>query len=108
MIAEWEPEPLAPTEHPSDREVDPSPIVTGYISYMIIMMLFIWGHHCYCRTVGVHITVDGKKCINLATFNFLGFLGNTAIKVYTHPQLKSSYIMHNVMRLSYLHLIFPS
>ena len=33
------------------------------------------------RTVGVHITVNGKECINLATFNFLGFLGNTAIKV---------------------------
>jgi hypothetical protein len=38
-----------------------------------------------CRTVGVHITVNGKKCINLATYNFLGFLGNTAIKVYTQP-----------------------
>ena len=29
LIAEWEPEPLVPTEHPSDREIDPAPIVTG-------------------------------------------------------------------------------
>ena len=29
LIAEWEPEPLVPTEHPNDREVDPAPIVTG-------------------------------------------------------------------------------
>lgn len=37
LIAEWEPEPLVPTEHPSDREVDPSPIVTGYIDYIILI-----------------------------------------------------------------------
>ena len=30
LIADWEPEPLVPTEHPSDREVDPAPIVSGY------------------------------------------------------------------------------
>ena len=35
LIAEWEPEPLVPTEHPSDREVDPAPIVTGYDNTMI-------------------------------------------------------------------------
>ena len=40
------------------------------------------------RTVGVHITVNGKECINLATYNFLGFLGNTAIKVHPHPEIK--------------------
>ena len=34
LIAEWEPEPLVPTEHPSDREVDPAPIITGYIDYI--------------------------------------------------------------------------
>lgn len=35
LIAEWEPEPLVPTETPSDREVDPAPIVTGYINFVI-------------------------------------------------------------------------
>ena len=32
LIADWEPEPLVPTEHPSDREVDPAPVVTGYVN----------------------------------------------------------------------------
>ena len=56
---------------------------------MIISYYHIMGCVNDCRTVGSHITVNGKECINLATYNFLGFLGNTAIKVHTQPQLKS-------------------
>ena len=32
-------------------------------------------------TAGAHITINGKECINLATFNFLGLLGGPTIKV---------------------------
>lgn len=38
---------------------------------------------CVFSTAGPHITINGKECINLATFNFLGLLGNSTIKVYT-------------------------
>jgi len=31
MIAEWQPEPLVPDVYPKDREVDTSPVVTGYV-----------------------------------------------------------------------------
>ncbi|XP_064386088.1 serine palmitoyltransferase 1-like [Halichondria panicea] len=60
LIGEWNPEPLVPDGYPSDREVDPSPIVTG--------------------TAGAHITVNGKECLNLATLNFLGLLENSTVK----------------------------
>jgi len=60
MIEEWQPEPLVPDVYPKDREVDTSPVVTG--------------------TAGPRITLNGKECINLATFNFLGLLGNQAVK----------------------------
>ena len=33
LIEEWQPEPLVPDEFPKDREVDFSPIVTGYVNY---------------------------------------------------------------------------
>ena len=29
LIAEWQPDPLVPDEFPKDRELDPSPVVTG-------------------------------------------------------------------------------
>lgn len=60
LIAEWQPDPLVPDDFPNDGEVDPSPIVSG--------------------TAGSHITVDGRECINLATFNFLGLLENSSVK----------------------------
>jgi len=30
---------------------------------------------------GHKLTLDGKECLNLATFNFLGFVGNEDIEV---------------------------
>lgn len=30
LIEEWRPEPLVPEKFPKDREVDKSPVVTGY------------------------------------------------------------------------------
>lgn len=59
IIAQWEPEPLVPNVYPTDRAVDPAPIVTG--------------------VAGLHVTVNGKRCLNLATFNFLGLLGEQGI-----------------------------
>ncbi len=34
-----------------------------------------------CSTAGSHMIVDGKDCINLATFNLLGFLEHPKVKV---------------------------
>ena len=33
------------------------------------------------RAPGTEIVVNGKKCLNLGTFNFLGFAGNQSVKV---------------------------
>ena len=33
------------------------------------------------RAPGTDIVVNGKKCLNLGTFNFLGFAGNQSVKV---------------------------
>lgn len=60
LIAEWQPEPLVPSGYPNDREVDLSPVVSS--------------------SLGPHVIVNGKECLNLATFNFLGFLGNQEVK----------------------------
>ena len=38
---------------------------------------------CY-STAGPQITVNGKECLNLATFNFLGLLNNQAVKASHH------------------------
>ncbi|KAM9519219.1 serine palmitoyltransferase 1 isoform 1-T1 [Salvelinus alpinus] len=59
LIEEWQPEPLVPPmskDHPS-LNYD---IVTGPPSHKII--------------------VNGKECINFASFNFLGFLDNERVK----------------------------
>ncbi|XP_065905066.1 serine palmitoyltransferase 1-like isoform X2 [Dysidea avara] len=60
LIAEWQPEPLIPKGYPGDHSVDDAPIVTG--------------------APGTDIVVNGKKCLNLGTFNFLGFAGNQSVK----------------------------
>jgi len=57
LIDEWQPEPLVPaiSDDPLIKPVN-SRLVTG--------------------SPGVKVTVNGKECINLATFNFLNFIGN--------------------------------
>uniref|UniRef100_A0A3Q1BSA4 Serine palmitoyltransferase 1 n=1 Tax=Amphiprion ocellaris TaxID=80972 RepID=A0A3Q1BSA4_AMPOC len=59
LIEEWQPEPLVPAisrEHPSLNYV----VVTGPPSHKIV--------------------IDGKECINFASFNFLGLLDNKRVK----------------------------
>ena len=36
---------------------------------------------CIHSCLGAHVVVDGKECLNLATFNFLGFIDNKEVKV---------------------------
>lgn len=67
LIEEWQPEPLVPPvskDHPS-LNYD---IVTGPPSHKII--------------------VNGKECINFASFNFLGFLDNERVKQKALASLK--------------------
>jgi len=59
LIQEWQPEPLVPKEQVDDYILNPK-IVHG--------------------KAGVTMNVDGKDCINLATFNFLGFVGKETIE----------------------------
>uniref|UniRef100_A0A8C5HVZ6 Serine palmitoyltransferase 1 n=2 Tax=Gouania willdenowi TaxID=441366 RepID=A0A8C5HVZ6_GOUWI len=67
LIEEWQPEPLVPTlskDHPS-LSYD---IVTGSPSHKII--------------------INGKECINFASFNFLGLLDNERVKQKALSSLK--------------------
>uniref|UniRef100_A0A4W4GZC3 Serine palmitoyltransferase 1 n=1 Tax=Electrophorus electricus TaxID=8005 RepID=A0A4W4GZC3_ELEEL len=67
LIEEWQPEPLVPTvskDHPS-LNYD---VVSGPPSHKII--------------------VNGKECINFASFNFLGLLDNERVKVCALASLK--------------------
>ena len=36
--------------------------------------------HANHSSLGVHVVVNGRDCLNLATFNFLGFIGNSEVK----------------------------
>ncbi|XP_070564093.1 serine palmitoyltransferase 1-like [Ptychodera flava] len=58
LVAEWEPEPLVP------ELVDRSAA-----NYKVVS-----------KQGGAHVTVDGKECLNLATFNFLGMLGKKPVE----------------------------
>ncbi|XP_052464561.1 serine palmitoyltransferase 1 isoform X1 [Carassius gibelio] len=67
LIEEWQPEPLVPPvskDHPS-RNYD---VVTGPPSHKII--------------------VNGKECINFASFNFLGLLDSERVKLKALSSLK--------------------
>lgn len=67
LIEEWQPEPLVPLmskDHPALN----NNIVSGPPTHNIV--------------------VDGKKCINLATFNFLGLLDNEKVKNAALASLK--------------------
>lgn len=60
MIKDWQPEPLVPADtYPTDRPSEDDPVVSGI--------------------AGPHVTVNGIQCLNLATYNFLGLLGNKSI-----------------------------
>ena len=59
LIQEWKPEPLVP-------EVDP-----GHPALHVPVI---------DEKPGKHMTVDGHKCLNLATHNYLGFAGNETIE----------------------------
>ncbi|XP_044102937.1 LOW QUALITY PROTEIN: serine palmitoyltransferase 1-like [Neovison vison] len=67
LIEEWQPEPLVPPiskDHPALNYN----IVSGSPSHNIV--------------------VNGKKCVNFASFNFLGLLDNTHVKVAALASLK--------------------
>merc|ERR1712113_622578 len=54
LIDEWEPEPLTPDSGDEDSRIVQS-------------------------APGLEVTLDDKKCLNFASFNFLSFLGNSKI-----------------------------
>ena len=56
----------------------------------------LYGKLYFSRTAGPHVTVNGRDCVNLATFNFLGLLGDPAIKVFLFdcvPSVTSIFIL---------------
>ncbi|XP_076439989.1 serine palmitoyltransferase 1-like [Babylonia areolata] len=62
LVADWKPEPLVP-DVPDDN-----PILQAMDKY------------CISGPAGKMINVNGKNCINMATLNFLGFIGNQEIE----------------------------
>ncbi|KAF4804138.1 Serine palmitoyltransferase 1 [Turdus rufiventris] len=67
LIEEWQPEPLVPPV-PKDHPALNYNIVSGPPTHII--------------------TVNGKKCINFASFNFLGLLNNENVKNAAQASLK--------------------
>ncbi|XP_019715238.1 serine palmitoyltransferase 1-like, partial [Hippocampus comes] len=67
LIEEWQPEPLAPTIS-KDSPYITYDVVTGPPSHKII--------------------INGKECINFASFNFLGLLDNERVKQKALSSLK--------------------
>nr|CAB3266548.1 serine palmitoyltransferase 1 [Phallusia mammillata] len=59
LVNEWKPEPLVPPLAETISSADPYRLVTG--------------------SPGKTIVVDGNECLNFATMNFLGLLGNPGI-----------------------------
>lgn len=59
LIAEWEPEPLVPATPPDHHALHPR---------------WVEGK------MGKFVTVEGKSCLNMATLNFLGFIGEERIE----------------------------
>ncbi|KAK3773555.1 hypothetical protein RRG08_022266 [Elysia crispata] len=70
LIEEWVPEPLAP-DVPDDH-----PILTAMEKY------------CIEGQNGKYVKVNGKSCINLATFNFLSMVGKKEIEDVALKALK--------------------
>ncbi|KAM4878931.1 serine palmitoyltransferase 1 isoform 2-T3 [Sylvia borin] len=67
LIEEWQPEPLVPSV-PKDHPALNYNIVSGPPTHII--------------------TVNGKECINFASFNFLGLLNNEKVKSAAQASLK--------------------
>ncbi|XP_009703351.1 PREDICTED: serine palmitoyltransferase 1-like, partial [Cariama cristata] len=67
LIEEWQPEPLVPPV-PKDHPALNYNIVSGPPTHII--------------------TVNGKECINFASFNFLGLLDNEKVKSAAQASLK--------------------
>ena len=45
-------------------------------------MVTLKSYFClFFRKSGININVNGKDCLNLATFNFLGLVGNKQVEV---------------------------
>ncbi|XP_032232057.1 serine palmitoyltransferase 1 isoform X2 [Nematostella vectensis] len=60
LIDEWQPQPLVPSSHPYPEDVITPKVIDG--------------------KPGHKVHVNGQECLNLATFNFLGFVGNPRIE----------------------------
>eukprot|EP00049_Salpingoeca_infusionum_P001465 m.48491 g.48491 ORF g.48491 m.48491 type:complete len:508 (-) comp11045_c0_seq1:343-1866(-) len=60
LIKEWEPAPLAETYHTQKRARTTGPVLQG--------------------VVGTHAQVAGKNVINMASFNFLGLVGDSRVE----------------------------
>ena len=60
LLSEWKPEPLVPNVVTDDTDLEPVPVVEG--------------------KAGVEIMVNGIKCHNFATHNYLGFAGRDDIE----------------------------
>jgi len=52
----------------------------GCVVHLVVMIQYT-STLSYTRVAGTHIVVNGKRCLNLGTFNFLGFAGNQSVKV---------------------------
>ncbi|KAK7100678.1 serine palmitoyltransferase 1-like [Littorina saxatilis] len=62
LVKEWKPEPLAPDvpdDHPALQAME---------------------KYCVDGAVGKTVNINGKDCINMATLDFLGFIGNKEIE----------------------------
>ncbi|PVD22741.1 hypothetical protein C0Q70_15997 [Pomacea canaliculata] len=62
LVADWNPEPLVP-DVPDDH-----PVLQAMEKY------------CISGGAGKTVNINGKDCINMATLNFLGFIGNKEIE----------------------------
>lgn len=68
LVHEWEPEPLVPPlSHRAKREAESIPVIEG--------------------PSGVVVKIGGQEKINLASYNFLGLVGDERIEVTTLPFL---------------------
>lgn len=85
LLAEWVPEPLVPDVDPDDPMLR-SPIVSGKVPGKNAR------HKRGCRIrprfcilclnfqPGKFITVDGRRCLDMGTHNYLGFAGDESIE----------------------------
>lgn len=108
LIEEWQPEPLVPLvskDHPS-LNYD---VVTGYVlseetSHLNPSQLCVLWKQCWLKAVSFFyrppshkIIVNGKECVNFASFNFLGLLDNERVKVCSIMSVSLSQLLLIVM-----------